>query len=110
VEPPAPDPQDAQTLAEVLREFEAEGYAVQLVAEEGGTVHVSHREEHVDAAGLVVDHARRTEGASDPDDMELVVAARLPDGTRGTLVLGYGPVASSADADVLAKLDLRNVR
>jgi hypothetical protein len=35
------------------------------------------------------------EGASDPDDMMTVIAARCPHcGVAGTLVLGYGPNAS----------------
>ena len=45
------------------------------------------------------------EGASDPDDMTLVVAARCPHcGAGGVVVLGYGPTASEADAAVLVRL------
>ena len=48
---------------------------------------------------------RRLEGASDPDDMALVVALECPScSTRGALELGYGPTASEVDADVVLAL------
>jgi hypothetical protein len=48
---------------------------------------------------------RRLEGASDPDDMVMVVGLRCPVcHIAGTVVLGYGPDASESDADVVAAL------
>jgi hypothetical protein len=48
---------------------------------------------------------RRLEGASDPDDMVAVVALTCPAcGAKGTTVLGYGPIASPQDSDVLKSL------
>lgn len=47
----------------------------------------------------------RVEGASDPDDMAAVVAVVCPRcSAKDALVLGYGPAASGADADVLLAL------
>ncbi len=41
------------------------------------------------------------EGASDPDDMLAVIATRCPRcHSAGTLILGYGPMASGDDTDV----------
>lgn len=58
------------------------------------------------AAGQYEVHAiRRMEGASDPDDMIGVVACRCPlCGAQGTVVLGYGPMSSGDDLDVMAEL------
>jgi hypothetical protein len=51
----------------------------------------------------LVEH--RLEGASDPDDMVIVVAARCPEcGARGKVVLGYGPASSDVDSDLVAAL------
>jgi hypothetical protein len=53
----------------------------------------------------VVTDIRRTEGASDPDDMLAVVALTCPRcQTRAAAVLGYGPEAAEDDADVLRTL------
>jgi len=58
-----------------------------------------------DAADVDVESLRRTEGASDPDDMLAVVALTCPQcGTRATVVLGYGPEAAEDDAEVLLVL------
>jgi len=51
------------------------------------------------------DEVTRLEGASDPADMQIVVPVRCPHcGTHGTLVMGYGPEATTADVDVLAAM------
>jgi hypothetical protein len=48
---------------------------------------------------------RRLEGASDPDDMVAVVAITCPScGARGTAVLGFGPMATLQDSEVLKGL------
>lgn len=57
------------------------------------------------ASAFAADGASRVEGASDPDDMLLIVAARCPAcGATGSLSLGYGPSASAEDSDVVRLL------
>jgi hypothetical protein len=57
------------------------------------------------AAMVTMASLRRMEGESDPADMVAVVALTCPAcGGRGTLVLGFGPTAAPADADVLRVL------
>jgi hypothetical protein len=91
----------------VLHRFEEKGYDAHLVPVEGGAVRVADSQTEIAADGLIVDEVARLEGTSDPDDMMLVAAVRLPDdGRKGTLVLAYGPIASDADADVLRELPL----
>lgn len=57
------------------------------------------------AEDLRVEVERRLEGASEPDEMVLAVAARCPAcGAGGVLVLGYGPEASAEDSDLVLAL------
>jgi hypothetical protein len=96
---------DAATVFEVLRDFQADGYAGDLFAEEGGQVRCGTCDEVSPAGDLDVAQLRRLEGASDPADMAAVVAAPCPRcGAKGVMVVMYGPEASGADADVLAAL------
>jgi hypothetical protein len=57
------------------------------------------------AEGVKMSSLRRLEGESDPSDMVAVVALTCPVcGSRGTLVLGFGPMATQQDSDVLKAL------
>ncbi|MEY2400617.1 MAG: hypothetical protein QOJ08_728 [Ilumatobacteraceae bacterium] len=54
---------------------------------------------------VVMSSLRRLEGESDPADMVAVVALTCPAcGSRGTVVLGFGPMATPEDSDVLQAL------
>jgi hypothetical protein len=97
---------DARTLTEVIAELEELGYRGQFIARDGGVVECTWCRSQIAAADFRSRTLRRLEGASDPDEMMVVVGVECPVCNRaGTLVLGYGPEASSTDADVLAHLD-----
>lgn len=101
----APAGAGGATLTEVIAELEEEGWRGRLTAVEGGAVHCAGCDAVTSAASLVTSVERRLEGASDPADMVLVVAAECPSClVPSTLVLGYGPAASVEDADVVANL------
>ena len=97
---------DGTTLVEVIRTFEVDGYTGQFAAAADGQVtcfscHMDHP-----AAEFHLDELRRTEGASDPDDMVAVAALRCPHcGAKGTVALKYGPDASVEESEVLAQLE-----
>jgi hypothetical protein len=93
-------------LRNVLTHLAEEGYVDDLVpAGEGGVLRCTRCGESSPAGAFRVERERRLEGASDPDDMVLVVAARCPAcGAAGTVVLGYGPEASGADSDLVVAL------
>ncbi len=56
-------------------------------------------------ADVSMSSLRRLEGASDPDDMVAVVAITCPAcGAKGTAVLGFGPMATLQDSEVLKEL------
>ncbi len=94
-----------RTLDELMSTFETEGYRGQMAARPGGFVLCLSCQMESEAGEMQLDALERMEGASDPADMLAVAAVVCPlCNTSGTLVLGYGPEASSDDADVLAGL------
>jgi hypothetical protein len=98
-------PSDNTTLTAVLDEYASAGYTGQfeVVSESAITCLTCERDSappDFAMAGL-----RRLEGASDPDDMMSVVAVTCPRcEALGTLVLGYGPMASAEEAAVSKQL------
>lgn len=99
---------DGTTLVEVTNAFEAQGFSGQMMARPGGMIRcVSCNREHLASETLL--HAlRRTEGASDPDDMAAVVALECPHcHSKGTAVLAFGPTATPDDDEVLGLLEDR---
>lgn len=98
------DPSDS-TLAELVGQFEADGFTGQMAARPGGRLRCFTCRTDSDAADVELVDLRRIEGASDPDDMLAVAALVCPScGARATVVLGYGPEATEDDADALSQL------
>jgi hypothetical protein len=97
--------QDAETLLEVLADNDRRGWSTQFVARPGAAIECEDCHNHFAAAETRALELRRLEGASDPDDMLAVAAIECPHcGHRGSLVLNYGPTASTEDAAVLLAL------
>jgi hypothetical protein len=90
----------------VLHAFEARGFDGEFAVRSDGAIECLTCR-RVQPAGSFDDRAmHRLEGASDPDDLLAVAALVCPNcGTRGALVLNYGPMASAEDAAVLRELD-----
>lgn len=103
VEPEAPS--DNTSLVEVLAGYAGAGFDGSFGAQDGGTVRCDACGSELDPSRLRMRSLRRMEGASDPDDMVAVVALECGVcGSAGTMVLGFGPMASSIDSDVLHAL------
>jgi hypothetical protein len=100
---------DGSTLTEILEALGAAGYEGQMAAREGVAVMCFSCRHTSPAADFTLSQLVRTEGASDPDDMAAVAALTCPNcGTRGTVVLRFGPEASAEDDDALRAFeDLR---
>ncbi|HEV7888785.1 MAG TPA: hypothetical protein VGO92_14605 [Acidimicrobiales bacterium] len=97
---------DGTTLVEVIRRFEAEGYSGQFSAVEGAALRCLTCRAVVGACDVELGLLRRTEGASDPDDMVAVAGLVCPAcGAQGTVALKYGPESTPDEADVLAALE-----
>ena len=102
---------DGTTLVEVVRRFEAQGYTGQFVPVEGASaasVRCVPCGAEVSACDCEFGLLRRTEGASDPDDMVAVAGLTCPScGALGTVALKYGPESTPAESDVLVALEGR---
>ena len=94
------------SMTDVLATYEAEGWTGQFAAAEDTQV-ICYTCHQRSPAGEV--HLRalvRSEGASDPDDMTAVAAVTCPRcGTKGTLILHFGPTAPVEHDDVLRALE-----
>jgi len=100
-------PSDNTTLTSVLDELVGEGFTSSFVSRPGGRLLCTTCRGTVSADDLVPEQVRRLEGASDPDDEIVVVAAPCPlCGAHGSTALGFGPTASDDDVGVVAMLDL----
>lgn len=99
---------DGTSLLDVLTSLEAQGFTTQLIAREGAIVECTRCHTRTPATHMVGQHRlHRLEGVSDPDDMLAVAGLLCPGcGARGTLVLKFGPEASTVDAAVLGCLDV----
>jgi hypothetical protein len=96
-------PSDNTTVTAVLNSFERRGFTEQLIPLDGAVIECCGCGTRSPVGSFTIEGARRLEGASDPDDMVTVIAARCPQCARvGTVVLGYGPSASEIDADISA--------
>ena len=108
MEPPddtTAEPSDNTTVEAVLAGFADRGFTTELWAKPGGRILCGACRATSPAGEFGVALQRRLEGASDPDDMQLVVGASCPAcGASGVLSLHYGPTAGEDDADVLVAL------
>lgn len=97
---------DATTLGEATEDLEAEGFIGQFAAVEDGEVLCFTCHQRSPSFTVELDALRRTEGASDPDDMVAVAAVICPNcHTRGTLIMKYGAASTPEEADVLRQLE-----
>ena len=98
-------PSDRTTLRDVIERYRESGFTADFFAEEGCALRCGSCNSVLDAVRLSMHSIRRMEGASDPSDMLAVIATTCPVcAAQGTAVLGYGPMASSVDADVFTAM------
>jgi hypothetical protein len=104
--PGAPWAGEADSTTEVLAQFRSSGIAGELSpGREPASLRCSACGQESAAAEFEVLEERRLEGASDPDDMVMVVGARCPAcQAAGAVVLAYGPEASATDTDLVLAL------
>jgi hypothetical protein len=93
------------TLTEIIATLEAAGFTGQMATRADGMLQCLTCRQESPAKEFALGAMRRTEGASDPDDMLAVVGLTCPRcDTKGTAVLGYGPEADPQDAEVVVRL------
>lgn len=103
-EPTAPG--DNDTSSGVLASFAEQGIRASFVpGAEPGSLRCTVCDTESAAGRFEVVAERRLEGASDPDDMVVVMGLRCPVcHISGAVVLGFGAEASTVDADIVAAL------
>jgi hypothetical protein len=102
---PAPSHATDRSPIEIESELAEEGRDATFAVLPGARIRCATCGAVTDAARQSADHVERTEGASDPADMTLVVPISCPEcGARGSLTLSYGPGADPDAADLVASL------
>lgn len=104
--PPEQDPGGVETATDVLDQMRKDGITEsfrpgsQPATLTCGSCGIESAVERFD---VIEDH--RLEGASDPDDMVLVVGATCPEClTAGAIIVAFGPLASEVDSDIVQAL------
>jgi len=82
--------EEMKTLAECLNKMVLKGYTEDFKAGERGLLSL-HKEKLYDISEINVVNFYRFEGPSDPADNSILYIIETNDGTKGTLVDGYGP-------------------
>ncbi|CAN5821467.1 hypothetical protein BH24ACT3_BH24ACT3_00110 [soil metagenome] len=99
-------PSDNTTVVEVLAELVDAGFDAAMVMPEDGDVRCTVCGAVTGPEEQQLNGLRRLEGASDPADMQAVLALTCPAcGARGTAVVAYGPGATPGEAQLLTTVD-----
>jgi hypothetical protein len=102
MEPVPGAPSDNTTAVAEIDELREQGYRADLVVGEGGVVRCTQCQHEEQPGDLDVDVFRRLEGASEPDEMSAILAITCREcGTKGIVMVGYGPNASPEEGDLL---------
>jgi hypothetical protein len=96
-----------EPLTSAIERLRAHGYTEDFHATDDGRIACSTCGATEDPATMQVDHTGRFEGPSDPGDEAILMAITCQCGARGLYSAAYGPAASAADADVLARFAQR---
>lgn len=100
------NPADTSTVT-VLERFAEDGWTVNHMVTDRGDVECGACSTTANTESWEVGAEHRVEGASDPDDLQLVVGLTCPQcSARGAVVVAYGPSGSEADAEFVKAVDL----
>ncbi len=100
-------PATDDSVTSVLETFADDGWTENHVARPGGTMKCGRCGTETGSSELRVDAMHRVEGASDPEDMQMVLGIVCPNcEAHGALVASYGAAASEQDSEFVVDLDL----
>lgn len=100
-------PESPSTVVDALERFATEGWTHNHVARPGAVMKCGKCTEESPTSTLDVDALHRLEGASDPDEMQIVLGITCPHcAAKGAVVVAYGPSAGETDAEFVVDLDL----
>lgn len=95
------------TVLEAIERLRAEGYTLEMSATPDGRLRCAHCGDEIDPSMAIVDHTERFEGASDPDDEEILLAISTSCGHRGWFVAHYGADMEPGDVALVRALTTR---
>ncbi len=96
---------EGTTITEVLDAYGAAGFSGSFSITDEAAVECLACRATIEPERIRMSSLRRMEGESDPADMLAIVAITCPNcQSRGTALLGYGPMATSEEAAVLTAL------
>lgn len=106
MEPVPGAPSDNTTAVSEINDLRDQGYGADFVVGERGVVRCTKCRHEEQPGDLDVDVFRRLEGASEPDEMSAILAITCREcGTKGIVMVGYGPNASPDEGDLLLAID-----
>jgi hypothetical protein len=88
-----------------IERLERCGYTAGFVAEGGDTLRVSGTNRRYAAGDGRIRDFYRFEGTSNPDDMSVIYAVEMRDGTRGMIIDAFGTYADPATTSILDQMD-----
>ncbi|MDP2343181.1 MAG: hypothetical protein Q8O67_19645 [Deltaproteobacteria bacterium] len=95
------------SIIDELQDLEEHGVTEAFAVLAGARVRCSACDQTSDARTVALLDVRRLEGKSDPSEMAAVLTLRCPNcGAEGACVMGFGPLASAEDQDVLLALSI----
>jgi len=102
----AVNPADNSTVT-VLERFAGDGWDVNHRVTDDGNVECGECSTTSKTESWTAGAEHRVEGASDPDDLQMVVGLECPQcSARGAVVVSYGPTGSEKDAEFVKAVDL----
>ncbi|GGE27080.1 phosphoribosylpyrophosphate synthetase [Psychroflexus planctonicus] len=93
---------DTNTLSLKIEELKKLGYDSNFSVKDDTIVNLDKKQK-LDVEELTVKHFYRFEGMSNPSDLSILYAVETKDGTKGTLVDGYG-ISSSISKELSKKI------
>ncbi|NNC82007.1 MAG: hypothetical protein HKN79_00380 [Flavobacteriales bacterium] len=82
---------------EVIDDLQAVGYTASYRLVDGKLRDLNSKKDF-SRSDIIIDQQYRFEGMTNPDDLSILYALSMSDGSKGTLVLAYGP---QGDSDVV---------
>lgn len=101
---PSGPPHKLETLTDALTHWRAQGFEADFTATAEGTLRCEECGNVLDPEQVTIVHRQRFEGATNPGDMDILLALRCDCGCQGVFTSAFGPNAPAENAEVLRRL------
>jgi hypothetical protein len=97
--------QQYETLSEAVEDLKSRGYSYDFYYE-NACLYCNNLNKKFEASDLKITQVHRFEGASNPDDNDVLYAIESKDGHKGVLIDAYGVYADEYKSAFLSKIRL----